>query len=468
MAQPLDHVIVVLPGIMGSALRDADGDDVWSTRVSAILGGILSRGRSITRLQLPAGIGDDHPGDGVVATELMPDLHVVPGVWSVTIGYRGLRRRLARSFDLVTPADATDDRPANYVEFAYDWRLSNRYNAHLLKRTVEPVLERFRAAGHPDAELVLLAHSMGGLVARYYTDVLGGHEVTAKVITMGTPHRGALNALESLVNGVRKGFGPIGLDLSAFARAMPSLHQLLPEYACLVTGDGLLKTTETDMPGLDSAMTHDAMRFHLELEEGARAHASAFHAHPILGRSQPTATTARIVGGRVETLLTLGAEDQRGDGTVPRLSAAPYGVASDDPILRYVMDNHGHLPGSEVVHVELEGVLTGTSSIPRAPAHEVGVAATDVLLAGEPIDVAVTTEPGLTLDVRLRTVPPSDSGLLAQELGREEIVAGTDGAARTWIADVPPGGYELVVRPVSGSAADTVTVPVAVLAPAGP
>ena len=37
-------------------------------------------------------------------------------------------------------------------------------------------------------------------------------EGTSKVITLGTPHRGALNALLSLVNGVRKGFGPVGVD----------------------------------------------------------------------------------------------------------------------------------------------------------------------------------------------------------------------------------------------------------------
>ena len=55
---------------------------------------------------------------------------------------------------------------------------------------------------------------------------------------MGTPHRGALNSLEQLVNGVRKGPGPFRVDLTEFARSLPAAYQLLPEYACLESGAG--------------------------------------------------------------------------------------------------------------------------------------------------------------------------------------------------------------------------------------
>lgn len=460
MPQPLDHVVVVVPGIMGSALRDAEGRDVWSTSPKAILGGLLSRGRHITALRLPEGIGDDHPEDGVVATEIMPDLHVVPGIWTVTIGYRSLRRRLAEAFDVVPVGDT--DRPASYVEFPYDWRLSNRYNAARLKETVEPVLERFRGVpGHEDAGIVFIAHSMGGLVVRYYTDVLGGSEITRKVITLGTPHRGALNALESLVNGVRKGFGPIGLDLTGMARSLPALYQLMPEYACIVGPQGLLKTTETTVPELDTAMTADAMRFHTELADAAGP--TTFDAHPVLARTQPTATTARLEGGTVHPLRTIDGEDQGGDGTVPRLSAAPYGVASKDPILRYVMDKHGHLPASEVVHVELDGVLTGDAIIPRAVAVEVGVEAPDVLLAGESLDVVATSAARQVLEMFLG--PAADGAATAPAgVRRVEVADPGDATYRTTFPDLPPGAYELVVRPVGGGPSETVTTPVAVFA----
>ena len=234
MAEQLRDVVVVLPGIMGSVLRDAHGDDVWKLSAGSILKDLLGRGKAIKRLQLPDGIGDDHPGDGVTATALMPDMHVVPGIWTVTVGYERLLAWFRESFDVVEADPRDPDRVVNFVQFPYDWRLSNRYNARVLQQTVEPVLERFRSRpGNADARLVFISHSMGGLVTSYYVDVLGGHEVTGKVITLGTPHRGALNALVSLVNGVRKGIGPISFDLTDLSRSLPALFQLLPEYACI-------------------------------------------------------------------------------------------------------------------------------------------------------------------------------------------------------------------------------------------
>jgi len=40
----------------------------------------------------------------------------------------------------------------------------------------------------------LIAHSMGGLDARYYITHLGGHEKVASLITLATPHRGSTAA----------------------------------------------------------------------------------------------------------------------------------------------------------------------------------------------------------------------------------------------------------------------------------
>ena len=129
MAEQLRDVVVVLPGIMGSVLRDAHGDDVWKLSAGSILKGLLGRGKAIKRLQLPDGIGDDHPGDGVTATALMPDMHVVPGIWTVTVGYERLLAWFRESFDVVEADPRDPDRVVNFVQFPYDWRLSNRYNA---------------------------------------------------------------------------------------------------------------------------------------------------------------------------------------------------------------------------------------------------------------------------------------------------------------------------------------------------
>ena len=43
--------------------------------------------------------------------------------------------------------------------------------------------------------MIVVAHSMGGLVARYWMGPLGGWRVCRALITLGTPHRGAPKAL---------------------------------------------------------------------------------------------------------------------------------------------------------------------------------------------------------------------------------------------------------------------------------
>src|SRR5690606_18369916 len=92
--------------------------------------------------------------------------------------------------------------PENFIPFPYDWRRDNRAAAHRLKEVVERKLGLWRKRpGMSKARAILIAHSMGGLVARYYLEVLGGWDSCRALITFGTPHRGSLNALDSLCNG---------------------------------------------------------------------------------------------------------------------------------------------------------------------------------------------------------------------------------------------------------------------------
>ncbi|CAN5690449.1 hypothetical protein BH24ACT5_BH24ACT5_11070 [soil metagenome] len=453
MKHPLNDVVVLLPGIMGSSLRDASGQEVWGTSMGTLVKGVLTRGRAIKRLQLPDDIGDEPAPDGVTASDLLDDIHVIPGIWSVSIGYERQLRWFRDTFDVV---DHDDDpaRPRNFVRFPYDWRLSNRASAKALQAHVEPVLERFRAQpDQADAKIVFIAHSMGGLVARYYTDVLGGHELTRKVVTLGTPHRGAANALESLANGVSKGVGPLKVDLTKLARSLPGLYQLLPEYACIESSDGLRKTTEVAVPELPAAHVADAMRFHEQLRAGAEQHGSAFAVHPLMARTQPTATTARIVDGTVQLVRTIEDRNEGGDGTVPRLSAAPYGVLGSSPTIRYVMDQHGALPANEPTLVELEGVLTASDVVVRGAEVDIGVSCEEIVMAGEPLDVAIDAEPDLVVDV---VVHHDDGTTGARTMG----VAHGDGTYRATIADLAPGRYvvRVAVRGTSGVVAKPIVV----------
>jgi triacylglycerol esterase/lipase EstA (alpha/beta hydrolase family) len=74
---------------------------------------------------------------------------------------------------------------------------------------------------------------MGGLIARYYLEVLGGWQTCRALITFGTPYRGSVNSLDFLANGYKKSF----LDLTEVMRSFTSVYQLLPIYE-MVNVDG--------------------------------------------------------------------------------------------------------------------------------------------------------------------------------------------------------------------------------------
>src|SRR5664279_1858331 len=92
----MTDLVVVLPGIMGSTLADKDGRLVWGPSAGSVVTAVRTLGDSIRDLQLPDGIGDEHPADGVTARAVMPDVHVIPGVWSPIKGYTTLVDRLTR------------------------------------------------------------------------------------------------------------------------------------------------------------------------------------------------------------------------------------------------------------------------------------------------------------------------------------------------------------------------------------
>jgi hypothetical protein len=386
-------VVVVLPGIMGSTLRK-DGRLVWAPSAGAAVRAVITFGKSIRRLKLPDHIGDDQPGDGVEPVALMPDLHHLPDIWTPTKGYAALLARLRR-LGYREADDRAGGAPGNLVPLAYDWRLSNRRTAEWIKPKVELALERWRAHddGNADARLVFVCHSMGGLVARWYIERCGGAEITRKLITLGTPYRGAAKALAQLVNGVHPGLGPLALDLTAFARSLPSLHQLRPEYACIANGERLAKLTEVAIPELDATKVADAMALHTDLAAAERVRPESLAAtHAIVGVNQTTPTTATIAHGAIVADPRYGADELYGDATVPLVAACRADVRMDSNMLRRVPDKHGNLQRNRAALDELEGILTAQPITVRAAGTaELRVDLPELLIAGQdlPLSIAI-------------------------------------------------------------------------------
>jgi pimeloyl-ACP methyl ester carboxylesterase len=195
-ARPL---AVVLPGTMGSEL-EVRGRDVWLNYWALLRGGLKD-------LEIDAG--------GVDATDLLDDF------------YGPLLERLART---------------HRVEIhPYDWRQSIRQAAALLADRLESLLpeaERTRQPVH------LVAHSMGGLVARaMIADTARGNALWRRIIALpnsrllmlGTPNRGSYEAVRWL-----SGYNPTQAKLSLLdltqgttdivnlVRKFPGLAELLP------------------------------------------------------------------------------------------------------------------------------------------------------------------------------------------------------------------------------------------------
>ena len=107
-----------------------------------------------------------------------------------------------------------------FYVFSYDWRQDNVESARRLHEFIERIREDY---ANPDLEVDIIAHSMGGMITRYYarygtSDVLDdnefpvnqlGAERIRRVILLGTPNFGSVGALQTLIRGYKIGFGAI-------------------------------------------------------------------------------------------------------------------------------------------------------------------------------------------------------------------------------------------------------------------
>ncbi len=468
MTHPFTDIVVLLPGIMGSTLTQ-HGRPVWGASPGAAIEAVRTFGHSIKNLTLPAGIGDGAPGPkdeggGVVPTGLFPDIHVVPGLWTANVGYGKLESWLVDTFDLIRVSP--DGPPGNFVPFAYDWRLSIRYNGRRLANELGDVIDRWRAQGGPyaDAKVVFIAHSMGGLVARWAIDQEQLATETRRLITLATPHRGSMMAVDRLVNGIHIGWGPLTLiNLTDFGRSLPGLHHLLPAYACLQDGKELKTVAELALPVLDAARVADAMTLHRELDAAGRS--DRYHFYPLVGSKQQTATTGTIDGREVVLDHLIGGNDEQGDGTVPRLAATPQWLSPEDAIIHYATDKHGGVQSNQHVIDTLEAILTSTTVVHRGPE----------LTGMTHLDLRVPEVCAVGADIEVRAVlsegPPRAAKVL---LLRDDSVvvarlplAPADDGFHAVFAGQPEGLYTVRLEPATpGGLVPVVNAPMAVWGPA--
>jgi pimeloyl-ACP methyl ester carboxylesterase len=429
--RPMTDVVVLLPGITGSVLRDDRGRDLWAPTAGTVARALVTLGRSVSELELL----DENVDDGVTAPVLIPDLHLIPGLWKID-GYSKLSAYLQRQF-AVTPG-------RNFFAFPYDWRRDNRVAARRLKDQTDRWLREWRRQV-PDAKLILVAHSMGGLVARYFLECLEGWRDTRRLVTFGTPYRGSLNALDFLLYGWRKSLGPVPMpDLSRLLQSFPSVYQLLPIYPCLDQGDGrLVRVSEAaGLPQLDPVRVRAADAFHREIERAVAAHqgdeayrCGRYTIHPIAGTFQATLLSARQSGRSVEMLRSYPGFAPDGDGTVPRVSATPIEFPHEEGAM-FAAERHGSLQYNDGVLAQLAGLLSGQDTARVRAGTAAGLELDDAFGPGEPITfryraadpmaplTAVVTTGDGRFDVARSGNLPADAGRPGRRPGDRHVRGG--------------------------------------------
>jgi hypothetical protein len=300
---------------------------------------------------------------------------------------------LLRGFEpytkLIAGARHSAAHPDAVREFAYDWRLSTEHAAAGLAEAADDHLRAWRAHPHGsrEAQLTLIAHSMGGLVACHFMTVLGGDREVRTLITLGTPFHGSAQAAGLLGSGRGTPLPLPRRRLRALARTLPGLYELLPGYRCVEEpGGGFRRFTAADAESLGG--DRELAQQSLDRQEKLRAADALPQLRPVVGVGQRTPQSLTLADGAAEMHEYLPDGDtqldRRGDGTVYREAAVPAHVR---PF--YLPQSHGALARSEEAIVYMGSVLTERPLGPPLGSTELGLYVPDVVTAGEPCPVEV-------------------------------------------------------------------------------
>ena len=309
--------VIVIPGILGSRLEEPGmKTPVWGAFTYGAADPDYPEGARLVALPMEQGRSLSALKDQVVPTTVLDSVEI-----DVALLVRGLEidaydeiiRTLAAGAYRDETIELARKGPVNQAghftcfQYAYDWRRDIAEQAAVLHERVlhaqQSAKEGFQLGQAPKVDIV--AHSMGGLVLRYYlrygTQPLpddgslpelnwAGAEHIERAIIIGTPSAGSVLSLKQLVEGVNY----VGLITPTYRPAvlgtMPSIYQLLPRVRHArvideVTGEpidfldaevwrkygwGLVdpddaRTREWLLPDVDDAGVRDAIAFeHLQ------------------------------------------------------------------------------------------------------------------------------------------------------------------------------------------------------------
>ena len=364
----MQHVIILVPGIMGSVL-ELDGEVIWPGSTASLI--------------LPFKNMKKLLREDLVATDCIRRFF-----------FKSLYDQLIDDLSKC----GFHEKDKTLVIAAYDWRKNNLDSVKILANHIQEVIELHGE----DSQISIIGHSMGGVIARCYlesnnyTNRIGFHNIR-RLITLGTPHNGAALALPVVLGHEKRLFlnKDQVLQLASDIR-YPAAYQLLPPSGEPFAWDGyagkqyelldIYDPIVAEGLGLILGNLHAAKQFHESLNiNNIPSHVRYFC---FAGTQQITAThiLIRPTGSKQTVPFKIEQKDS-GDGTVPTWS--------------------GFLPNAQRMFVGGEhSTIYNNNDLRRSLATVLGK---EGLLKGVPqkVDVAL----------REKVVEPKDSVYLSLSLG---------------------------------------------------
>jgi pimeloyl-ACP methyl ester carboxylesterase len=359
---PTKCPVIFIPGFLGSRLECSSGE-VWTNIPNPDFGDM--------RL-LPNG-KDNSGAPGSCSATVAP----IPGQEGVV--------STAAGADIYGAALAYLNKilPERAYGFSYDWRKSPTEALTALNEKVKHVLSD-TGAGH----VILMAHSMGGLVTQAYISNPSYAENVIRAVTIGTPYWGAPKSHIALLTGKsgEPSFEP-GLDqlidirsfnvteaatntLQLAARTMQGLYWLYPSadfghwlsikgpgFTPVARGGSEIDSWVATLGGVPS-LVDSAIAGHAALHG---FHTNGVDYQIVVGTGVPTITNMEISEDAAQIFPEMRVLFGSGDGTVP-IKAATQGqfesASPEVPIVPVCGIGHVGLPGAPSVQAGIEDFLT--------------------------------------------------------------------------------------------------------------
>ena len=387
------HFLVIVPGYMGSKLRNRDTKEiVWVNTGTIPLNPLSWKGWLTTLLTTL-----EYPNNKLEPCGIMDDVVFIPP-WAKLENYERLVKKL-QSFsykaDLTQCFGYEGDQPAfdesqlNVYAFSYDWRQDNRLSA----RQLGTAIDHWRKY-HPHAQVWIIAHSNGGLVARWYIEQEGGKNRVKRLFLLGSPWDGTPKALYMAFNGLdtlfRRKFSLFNIPQRTrkLVRTFPSIYQLIPYQNPFLRDQVSNKRVNPFTDGFwvdptQTAMLQDGMAFSQQLGTDSSVETLCF-----FGTRRLTQTSGRVVFDAANTWKEIQWDQpaDSGDGTIPIPSAVhpkateklPYPVSHgdiyvDDAVLeklRYELIDRYRIAQRAVVVTNNLKIVFEQESNPHSDVHQ--------------------------------------------------------------------------------------------------